>query len=828
MNGEIVYIGSGDDGREYGFIKVDDPKLRDFYFDDRYLPAGKTMSDYYKGDKVIFEPIFNERRNIADNVIYIEEVQQSIAHMEKNEPEPKDIQVVKKASSIQLDPNMYNPWEESNNEHKDDEIIEYYKPGLAKYLDKEKIQKVVKEDSGEYEVIAKLKNVLYIPYVGTFNMGHNNIFPFCLIGTTRILKRFIHEKSEFLLVFSHFKAGDWQQSTLKVAQNIRKKKEIADRRPLVYFYVLISNAKNLINEINKVKGGTEAAVIPFTFEEILNTKNNKDLTELIQHRFDEYVFENNMLGEENPIDNDALLFGDRGKIADAIVQRCVEGKFSGIFGLRRSGKSSVLRAVIRRLDTAGIKYISIESRSQLETLKSWKLALYYIARAVRIATSGLEQNDNERRVDFDKRLNLNSTVQDYENSAALCFVEDVKFYTRNENTFVIAIDEIELITYNTATSAAWKDLEAYKSFWGALRDSGCSIIVCGVNSSINEKSIIEFKGQTCDNPMYERIHNAADFSKTYLPAFTDLQTKYMINTLGSYSGIAFDNVYANINKAFGGQPYAIRQFCSYVFESVKHLRKKDQVYEISMPIFDQLLMEFNRSAKGEALFQTILQHIVIYKSEYEMLIKMAHSPEMYKQINPNELSLIDHLEKYGLIEYDQTSRYVTFNIASIRDYICRNTNKSPDDMNNEERMSYIQQRVRICEKKLKEHIKSYYSLTGSEEEGIKILAKFIKPKKGVDISSLQWADYFDHDKFNFYFSSLMKIISSEWATLGKKLEKRGVSNTDFVWYMTAMNAGRTDADHYDPEDNSAPEEWEIDNETMKRFSIAYDALIQAL
>ena len=66
-----------------------------------------------------------------------------------------------------------------------------------------------------------------------------------------------------------------------------------------------------------------------------------------------------------------------------------------------------------------------------------------------------------------------------------------------------------LVGYNTATSPAWQNLDAYKGFWGALRDSGCSLIVCGVNSTINEKSVVEFKGATCDNPMYERIHKEA-------------------------------------------------------------------------------------------------------------------------------------------------------------------------------------------------------------------------------------------------------------------------------------------------------------------------------
>ena len=35
--------------------------------------------------------------------------------------------------------------------------------------------------------------------------------------------------------------------------------------------------------------------------------------------------------------------------------------------------------------------------------------------------------------------------------------------------------------------------------------------------------------------------------------------------------------------------------------------------------------------------------------------------------------------------------------------------------------------------------------------------------------------------------------------------------SQFEVYMDALNAGRTDADHYDPEDFTHPEDWQIDD-----------------
>lgn len=46
---------------------------------------------------------------------------------------------------------------------------------------------------------------------------------------------------------------------------------------MVNFYILISNARCLIEEIEKVKGSTGAAVIPFSFDEILGCESKADL-----------------------------------------------------------------------------------------------------------------------------------------------------------------------------------------------------------------------------------------------------------------------------------------------------------------------------------------------------------------------------------------------------------------------------------------------------------------------------------------------------------------------------------------------------------------------
>jgi hypothetical protein len=702
---------------------------------------------------------------------------------------------------------------------------------LPKLNDKKSYyERHLKKNSGEDEVLNKLSKLLYVTKIDHFKMDKGDHYSFALLGTTEILKRFVRGQREFLLVFSHFDSMDWQDRTLKVEREIKRMKGIAERNILPNFYMLVTNAREAKERIDHdVKGKPMSAVIPFTYSEIINSLNKDQLLNLILERFNEYHFENNMLGESNEIEEDNLLFGDRGKIADAIVERCRKGGNSGIFGLRRSGKSSVLNASLRRLVNENIDYVKIEARSDLQNAFSWKHALYYIARKIKEKTSHMIQKDDESFENYISRLKLNRSMELFSENASQSFVEDVRLYCRNHEPFVIAIDEIELITYNTTSTQSWRSIEAYCGFWSALRDCGCSLIICGVNSTINEISTVTFNGMSGDNPMYERITNSSESYKTYLPAFTDIQTKQMINTLGGYSDIGFTNVYPSINNTFGGQPYAIRQFCAFVFDKVKSLRSHVEPYEVSQATIDNLLEVFNNSSYGHGLYETILQHVrTYYKNEYIMLEKMAHSPYQYNIIESKERQVIDHLEKYGLIEYDSGTCYVAFKINSIKDFLCEIT-KNPIDMDNHERRRYIQDFVAEFERKLKKHIFTYYDVNAKQTDGRKILSKYLDSNKKyaltIDMNSCKFIELFEHKKFIFYFSSLKKIISDKWTTLGVKFQNAGISKDRFRICMDDLNAGRTDADHYDAEDlDSCPNQWDIDDATIKRFQIAQETL----
>ena len=800
MKGYVSAVKNGKRGK-YGFIIGEN--RQSYYFDGSRLIGGYTMEDCDYKEEVEFVPDVGDGRFTNASAVDVLLLNPKKRVINEGEVESQTIG----AKSI----------------------IKYFSPGFAYHMDFDENCKRYFKNDAECKAVEILSKVLYISRINRIQIDQQSSYEYCLAGATKSIKQFVRGRFEFLIVLSYYEPNVWQAKTLLAEREIRKIREISDRQPLPNFYLLISNASTLFDEINRIKGGTNSAVIPFSFEEICKCATKSEMADLLAERFQTYLYENNMLGDTSVIDDDNLLFGDRGDIAAKIVERCQNRTSSGIFGLRRSGKSSVLRATLRRLNKAGIKSLRIESRT-LETISTWKLALYDIAKKVREVCLGTEQGATETRKEYEERLKLNSTEEDYERRPSECFVEDVKLYCRNENVFVIAIDEIELITFSSAKSKVWKSLEAYGGFWGALRESNCSLIVSGVNSTINEWNVISYNGEECDNPMYQRIVPCADFAKTYLPTFTDEQTLVMINTLGGYSNIAFTEVYHDINQAFGGQPYAIRQFCSFVYEKVKELRKTNQVYEVPRARLIPLLNEFQNSSAGKELCKVILQNLTsLFQDEYEMLKTLAMSRDKSRIVGEEELYKIDHLQKYGLIDYDPDTGYVSFRLNTIGEYL-RNTGKpDPLNMTDREKTKYVNEAVQSIESGLKTFLLRFYS---NHPNGDFLCRKVIKEKKiqpnnsGLNPDTCDIRDFFNHSKFKMYLSSLKDIILYHWSFLKKKFNDVGItSSQEFQLYMEQLNAVRKDASHHDAEGVSEnTSHAKFSDEAIKKFENAREHL----
>jgi hypothetical protein len=193
-------------------------------------------------------------------------------------------------------------------------------------------------------------------------------------------------------------------------------------------------------------------------------------------------------------------------------------------------------------------------------------------------------------------------------------------------------------------------------------------------------------------------------------------------------------------------------------------------------------------------------------------------------MDSKEAKSVDHLIKYGLIDYDYQTGYTVFKINSIKDYIRQNIQKDPVTMDNDERRRYVQDFVAHFEIKLKSHILTYYRAIGQENKFPSKLRNYFTPNPiltpSPDRNTASLRELLDHKKFTLYFSGLRKVYTDLWTTIGQIFEANGITQNKFTTYMIELNAGRTDADHYSPSELKAPNAWDIDDETMQRFCLA--------
>lgn len=70
------------------------------------------------------------------------------------------------------------------------------------------------------------------------------------------------------------------------------------------------------------------------------------------------------------------------------------------------------------------------------------------------------------------------------------------------------------------------------------------------------------------NPMFRQLSESNQGA--YLPAFTYDDTKNMVNTLGGYMGMQFDEyTIGKLTSDCGGHPYLMRILCSFINKYIR-------------------------------------------------------------------------------------------------------------------------------------------------------------------------------------------------------------------------------------------------------------------
>ncbi len=269
-----------------------------------------------------------------------------------------------------------------------------------------------------------------------------------------------------------------------------------------------------------------------------------------------YLPHADMFDDRNAI-SDTLTFFGRSGVLNLIQKELLRVQSIGLFGLRKSGKTSMLLQLelsLKRHASVLVDLQKYQGRARYGG-QLFEEILLNLASKPAIAKSVPARI----LASFPKNVPAGELGPEFSSR----FSELVQMLARAEYQMpvVCALDEVERILPSPGHSR--ESVEEFNSFFGALRalsqqSRTVVLIATDVHPDFNRTNQWPQEG-TAANPVYNF------FKEIYLAPFDEESTKNLIDGIGSLMGLQFEeDVMKSIHKASGGHPYISRQLASLV------------------------------------------------------------------------------------------------------------------------------------------------------------------------------------------------------------------------------------------------------------------------
>lgn len=654
----------------------------------------------------------------------------------------------------------------------------------------------------EIKIINNLKKVFYLTNGNIISTGQST-YKYCFAKPTNTFTRSFNLNREIVVVFSDYISFEPRalETASHIANQIDEKLRI-DRGCQIFISSDLFIEKKIL-ELYK-DTNYNYIIVPFTYREL-----QENITEdYILTRFKKYLFDIDLFASSIPVQDDLFFFGRRDYVFD-IVNKSKNNIHCGIFGLRRSGKTSMLYAVERALNNDNYPAVYIPCQSELAQA-NWKLALYKTVHSAYQKTGV-------------KLTNIRSKQSYLDENTAASFEEDLNnIYSKILKPIVLLFDEIEAITFDElGASQGWKNGSDYIPFWNVIRGyylkypKHISIIIAGTNPMINEIPVLK-SGSV--NPMFGQLAKANQGA--YLLPFTIEDTKTMVNALGGYMGLYFDEtVCANITSDCGGHPYLIRLLCSYINEYLKKhnvLRPKT----VSLSLYNPIIKNFEETNEATGFYLMILNILVnSYPTEFKILKEIAINGDNFVSNFVDDNALL-HLIGYGLVESDSGHYIIKFN--TIAHYLKGKYKFERMPSTIEEQKEEIQYRINIVEMTLRNLVKTTLKVLKGTDEAKKIVLNAMSSHPAInakdinDAQTMAFYQLFDPSLNKIYFSLLSKIILDNIDMFVNIFNS--ASTTEISQHFNMINKARRVPDHSYTEKS---ERWGIEDFLEFRKSISW-------
>jgi hypothetical protein len=455
---------------------------------------------------------------------------------------------------------------------------------------------------------------------------------------------------EVIALYSPFERADAR--LLTALENISRAPEFRHRVENVVALVIYEGNKQSIQDL--AAHNKDWVIVPLSANEL---KDRGDQAFLIRSRMAEIIGHFDLFGMSSPIKHDKYFYGRDGIVQELVQRALVRKEQSGLFGLRKTGKTSVLFAIQRRLSEKGAIAEYVDCQSPGIYGSRWWAVLEELALRIR-------ETAVKRGCPAPPDFSFDAA------GAANSFIRTVKWIQERSvvEQIVLLLDEVEFITPGIANHLGQHWDVDHLPLWQTIRSASqettgfLSFCVAGVNPSSVEQSHF---GQI-PNPIFQL---AVPF---YLDPLTRLSMREMVRAIARYSGAALDeDCFDLLNAEYGGHPYLIRLACSEVMRSVNQ-SPTDKKVQISRSDFgaacDNIAVRIAQPIKD-----ILLSLVWWYPDEYDLLCLLAEGDTIFVQeFLASEPEKALRFARYGLLKANDGSFAIkelrTFLVESGADY----------------------------------------------------------------------------------------------------------------------------------------------------------------
>lgn len=594
---------------------------------------------------------------------------------------------------------------------------------------------------------------------GQFKAGHSD-YKYCFVKLPDTYSEIFGLNREILTFFSYYK--DFAPRTIDALDKFLKTQ--GTHRLDKLLSIVISGDPDIEQKVTDILRNEKESqiVIPFNYNELIGDVESS----FIRNRIKKHFYEKDLFDFDSPLRTELYFFG-RSELIHEAVDKHIAKENSGIFGLRKVGKTSLLFSIERAIEDR--EGWSIVVDCQKLHLQTWNMALFVIAEEIKRKYGVRFQLE-------EKKYTPEGAPRQFER-----FINNI--FSKQKQRVLIILDEIEQITFEVSPSHNWRSGEDFIKFWHVLRGlfqsslSPISYLIAGTNPLSIERASIN----KIDNPIFSQI------TPKYVTPFDVPLTTEMITKLSAYMGLKFDDdVCTYICKEYGGHPFLMRKICSYIHNNIEG----DRPVRVDRNIYRELKAQFD-AGDGRRYSEMVLNVLEeFYPNELVMLEMLAvGNYREFKEFADLSPEYTEHLIGYGIV--DKNDFGYDFRIDLLKDYIKSKNKYKKIDLTLSEKLSEIGKRRNAIEPKLQKIVKQLLQANLGKDAAKKLVLAKHDAKKKARYSSLEYSDLFDSNKHEIYFNDLLECMRKKWDECFRNIFEEDVEK--FQARMIVLNSiGRAD------------------------------------